>query len=423
MTDGVALIPSATYKTKSHDTLFPFRQDSNFHYLTGYNEDGALLVLCNNHASLKSILFVTPNDPHTELWTGRRMSATDVQKLTGVDEVIPMTEMDGKLSEFLIGHKKLYIDLFCNANFFNKMVDQCRKLSPKRSKVGHRSPEQFIDLTPVIGKLRLFKDSSEIENIKLACEISNKAHKMAMAQAKPGMNESRLQALMEYIFKCEGAQGPAYGTIIAGGNNATTLHYENNDMLLVDGELVLIDAGCEYNFYASDITRTFPVNGKFTPVQRDLYQLVLDAQIKAIDNISCGLTLNQNHDFTARIMTEGLIELKLLEGSVDENMEEKKYKKYFPHGLGHWMGVDVHDNTPSENEKDEEIQFKEGMVFTVEPGIYIPLDDETTKEEFRGIGIRIEDDILITKDGKENLTQSTPKSIEDIENACRAEPE
>ena len=416
--DGVALIPSGEEKIKSFDTGYPFRQDSNFNYLTGFDEPESLLVLCPNNKEGKTALFLRPKDKVAEMWEGRRLGLDKAKEAIGVDLVFSIHELDKKLPELLENHSKVFLDLFSNKPLVDKSLEHLRNLSGrKRSKIA--SPQKIVNLPPIIGMMRLKKDMEEISLIRKASAISSNAHKAAMAFTSPGKNEYEVQALMEYIFKKEGAQGSAYQSIVAGGNNANILHYINNNEILNNEDLLLIDAGCEFGLYASDITRTFPVNGTFSAAQRDVYQIVIEAQKKAMEESRPGNTLTQNHDAATKVLVQGLMDLKVLGGSLQEHLEKQSFKDYWPHGTGHWLGLDVHDNSPYINEEKSDIVFEEGMVFTIEPGLYLPLEDQKVPEDLRGIGIRIEDDVLITKNGHEVLTEDVPKEIEAVEEACQ----
>jgi Xaa-Pro aminopeptidase len=417
LTDGIALIPSAEYKTRSHDTDYPFRQDSNFKYLTGFLEPGALLLLCKNHPDFKTILFVRPKDHHAEIWSGRRLGVEAGQETLGVDKVHSILDLDKELPGYLQNHKNVYLDIFGDSIFFKKIISKSKILNDAK-KIKKYSPQNFFHLGNFLSKMRLIKEPWEIEQIKKANSISNLAHRAAMSLARPGILEFEVAAAMEYIFKKNGASHHAYESIVAGGDNANILHYTNNNEILKDGDLLLIDAGAEFNLYASDITRTFPVNKKFSGPQKALYEIVLNAQKAVIENSLPGKTLAENHQVALKILTQGLIDLKILKGGLDENLEKGNYKAYYPHGTGHWLGLDVHDHNPYLEEDLSEIKFKPGMVFTVEPGLYLGLNDQNIPQEFQGIGIRIEDDILITDNGNINLSREIPKEIKDVEEAC-----
>ncbi len=415
--DGIAIIPSAEFKTRSHDTDFPFRQDSNFKYLTGFLEPGSLLLLCKNHPDFKTVLFVRPKDKNAEVWSGRRLGVEKAQETLGVDKVHSILDLDKELPNYLQNHKNVYMDLFNDPKLLKKIISKCKSLTEAK-KIKKHAPKNFFHLNELLSKMRLFKDSWEIEQIRKAISISNLAHRAAMGLTQPGLLEYEVAAAMEFIFKKNGASHYAYESIVAGGDNANILHYTNNNEILKNGDLLLIDAGAEFNLYASDITRTFPINNKFSPAQKTVYEIVLSAQKAVIENSRPSQTLADNHQVALKILTQGLIDLKILKGSLEENLEKGNYKIYYPHGTGHWLGLDVHDYNPYLEEDLTEIKFRPGMVFTVEPGLYLSKDDQNIPMEFRGIGIRIEDDILITDKGHINLSSEIPKEIKDVEEAC-----
>lgn len=419
MHSGVAVIPSAQMQTRSNDTEFPFRQDSNFYYLTGFDEPGSLLLLCKNDKHSKSVLFLRESNPEMEMWIGKFLGVKEAVNRLDVDEAYDINELENILPELLKDHENLYIDNFSE----NEYIKSVKKVSSKlfHSRTVHISPRNFKHLNTLIEKMRLVKDPLEIEQIKKALSITKKAHHASMAMVKAGMKEYEIQAIIEYIFKKEGSEHDAYTSIVAGGDNANTLHYIKNSEILKDGELMLVDAGCEYNCYASDITRTTPVNGKFSPAQKDLYNGILDAQLKLIKMIKPGISKQLLQEKSELLLTQVMVDLKILKGSVEDLLKDKTFKKYYPHGIGHWMGLDVHDTCPYKDEKGNDILFEEGMVLTMEPGIYLPLDDTDIPKEFRGIGIRIEDDILVTKDGCENLSAGIAKTVDEIENICSKE--
>ena len=413
----MAIIPSSDHKTKSHDTDFPFRQDSNFNYLTGFGEPDSLLVVCKNHSEHDSFLFLRPKDKLAEIWNGRRLGIDKAQKELGIDKVFSIEDLDKELPNLLEGHQNVYLDMFYNRPLLEKILNYCQKIMYGKKKKKHK-PRNFINLPPLIGKMRLIKEAAEISILKKAASISNHAHRAAMAFASPGKNESEVGALMEYIFRKEGGHGNAYESIVAGGDNANILHYVDNNMALNDGELLLIDAGAEFHLYASDITRTFPVNGTYSSIQKELYEIVLNAEESAISQVEKGKILGDNHKVACIILAQGLKDLGVFKESVDEIIEKNLLREYYPHGTGHWLGLDVHDNSPYLTDDLNDIKFAPGMVCTVEPGLYFPKDDERVPQHLRGIGIRIEDDILVTDTGFDNLTQDIPKTIKEVEDAC-----
>jgi len=370
----VFLIKSAENKSRSNDTDYPYRQDSDFYYLSGFKEDKSALVFFNN----KVILFVQKKDKEMELWNGKRLGIKKAKKRFDVDEVYSIEKLDKFLK--------------------NKKIFKEKKL------------REFIH------KMRLIKSTSEIKLIQKAIDITAKSHHHAMGIKKSLKKEYELQAEIEYIFKNNGAYSDAYTSIVASGNNANTLHYIDNNHTLKDGDLILIDAGCEYEYYASDITRTIPVNGKFTSAQKDIYNLVLDTQIKIIKMIKPGVKRTNLQKKAERLLTAGMVKLGILDGDVKKLIKKKKHKKYYPHGIGHWMGIDVHDQAPYLDKNKKEIILKKGIVLTIEPGLYIDKDDKSVPKKYRGIGIRIEDDILVTKNGNINMSINISKNVCDIEN-------
>jgi Xaa-Pro aminopeptidase len=416
MEDGVALVPSAFMQMRSNDTEFPFRQESNFYYLTGFNEPDSLLLLFKNKKKSKTILFLRERDPEMEMWVGKRLGVKEGAKSLGVDEAYDINQLESTLPKLLEGYNSLYLDTFADNAYLETAKKVCTQLSHARGV--DISPRNFIHLNTLLEKMRLHKEPYEIEQIKKAMSITTQAHHAAMAMAKPGMKEYEIQAIIEYIFKKNGSEHDAYGTIVAGGNNANTLHYVENSMALGKHDLMLIDAGCEWNYYASDITRTTPVSGKFTAPQQALYEGILDAQLKIIKSIKPGISKQKLQHKSEILLTQVMIDLGILKGSVDELIEKKAHKKYYPHGIGHWMGLDVHDTCPYKYENGDEVVFEEGMVLTIEPAIYLPADDMDIPEAYRGIGIRTEDDIVITSKGYENLSAEIAKTVEEIEAMC-----
>ncbi len=416
--NSVFLIPSSNHKKKSHDTDYPFRQDSNFYYLTGFDEPHCLLVISNIEGKIKSTLFVRPKDEFLEMWSGRRLGPVAAKTDLKMDDVHSIEKLQKLLPSLLDGHQNLYIDFFDHKNLFEEVRKSVHSLTLRKKNKSY-IPNDWHHLPPIIGEMRLVKDQDEIKAMKKANKITKKAHEAAMALTRPGTNEREVDALLNYIFNKEGGNGQAYENIVASGDNANILHYVENNTLVKDGDLMLIDAGCQYNYYASDVTRTFPVNGVFSDNQKIIYEIVLSSQKKAIKAVKPGQTLAKIHEVASKELIKGLITLKLLKGTVAENFKSGKYKKFYPHGTGHWLGLDVHDNVPYLSEKLEDIKFKPGMVITVEPGLYFPAHDKKIPKKYRGIGIRIEDDILVTSKGYENLSENIPKEIKEVERACQ----
>lgn len=401
--NSVAVILSAQGMTRSNDTDYPYRQDSNFYYLSGFKEDNAALVFVKTKEVKKTILFVQKKDRTLELWSGERVGVKEAKKRFLVDEVYSIDDFYIYLKEFLRDKKNIYFQ----SNSKKRAIKKISKLT-KALKTKH-------DIVPLIHQMRLIKSPAEIEMIKESIAITAKAHHRAMKMDKKGKYEYQLQAEIEHEFKINAAYSDAYTSIVACGNSANTLHYIKNDQPLVSGELILIDAGCEHNYYASDITRTIPVNGKFTETQKELYNLVLNTQFRVIKMIKPQVKRSHLQEVAQKLLTKGMIELGILKGEYKKLIKKQKYKKYYPHGIGHWMGIDVHDPAPYKDDKHQEIPLQKGMVLTIEPGIYIDKDDKSVPKKYRGIGIRIEDNILVTKDGYKNLSQSIAKTIEEIE--------
>lgn len=414
--EGMGVVLSARNQMRSNDTEHPFRQDSNFYYLSGFEEDRSALLFVNGGGVRKVLLFVQPKDETMELWMGRRTGVDAAKEYFDVDEVHSIDEFENVVKEELKNRRRLYFDLFSDDEQYGVVKKQCEHLVHDRS--SKVSPRIFIDISEMIQTMRLIKDEHEITLIREAVSITKEAHHTAMRSASPGIHEFTLQADIEHVFRQHGAHSNAYMTIVAGGNNANTLHYINNRERFGEDDLVLIDAGCEFEMYASDITRTFPVSGKFTPPQRDIYEIVLDVQLRIIAIIRPGVTKQVLQEKSELWLTEGLVHLGVLEGIVSELIEAKKHKTYFPHGIGHWMGMDVHDPCPYVDENGDELPFEAGMVLTIEPGIYIREDDGEVPEIYRGIGIRTEDNILVTEDGCENLSGGIAKTVDEIEAMC-----
>ena len=322
-----------------------------------------------------------------------------------------------EIGQYLEGQKRIYIDLYSQPSLLQSVLQQTQTVI--RKKRGNIGPTQFFHIDEILGPMRLVKTENDLLFIRKAIEITNKSHRAAMAFAEPGKKEYEVQALIEFLFRKQGANGEAYGSIVAGGANANILHYVSNNDTLRDCDLLLIDAGCEYGYYASDVTRTFPINGKFSSEQKIIYELVLQSQLKCIEISKPGVTLEQIHQTAVKVLVSGLIDLKFLSGSVDEVIANESYKKFYPHRTGHWLGLDVHDLGPYRtSDGNDFVKTIPGMIYTIEPGLYIPADAQEAPPAFRGIGIRTEDDILITDTGFENLTKAIPKTISEIENAC-----
>jgi len=401
---SVGVLFSSGNKTRSNDTEYPFRQDSNFYYLSGFLEDNSCLVFIKKNKKVKTILFVHKKDKMQELWNGKRLGAEEAKKRFLVDEVYEYGEFNTKIKEYVKDKKALYYDFKLD---YSKV-----KILKRYSK----EVQSYENISSLIQKMRLIKSDAEIELIKKAISITKDAHHKAMSGASSLKYEYQLQAEIEYEFKRQGAYSDAYISIVACGNSANTLHYIDNNRVLKSGELILIDAGCEYKYYASDITRTIPVDGKFTPAQQELYGMVLKTQLEIIKMIRPKVKRSELQNRAVELLSQGMIDFGILNEPLKKVIKKELYKKYYPHGIGHWMGIDVHDEAPYKYENGREIPLKSGMVLTIEPGIYIDENDKDVPKKYRGIGIRIEDDILVTKKGCKNLSSGIAKSIEEVEN-------
>jgi Xaa-Pro aminopeptidase len=412
--DSVAIISSAREATRSNDTQYRYRQDSDFLYLTGFDEPEAIAVIAPSHKEHKYTLFVRPRDPEREIWDGRRAGVEGAKSEYGADAAFPISEFEEKLPDFLNGVTNLYYRIGNgHAELDETIINRIRQ-QRALGRRGMSAPQAIVDPATVIHEMRLFKSEEEIDFMQRAADIGAEGHIEAMKAARPGMKEYEIEALVEYVFRRNGASAPAYTSIVGGGVNATVLHYINNDATLTDGDLLLIDAGAEYRGYASDITRTFPVNGRFTPAQRDIYDLVLKTQVACIEKVRPGASVDELKNHSIELLTEGMVELGLLKGDPKKLIEEEKYKQFYMHGLGHFLGLDVHD-VGRYQIKDEARRLEPGMVMTVEPGLYIAVDTKDIPEKYLGIGVRIEDDVLVTENSNHVLSSKAPKEIEEIE--------
>ncbi len=412
MGKGVAILKGAPQQTRTNDTEYPYRQDSDFFYLTGYVEPGAACIIDPNNQDQPFTLFVLPQDPKKEVWTGWRLSFEETVQQYGADQALDITEFNNSALKAMTQASNVYTNLNHDREHQHKMLDQLRQVRGAVQRSGG-GPEGLQSIGSIVHNMRLIKDEHEIAIIQKAVDISHEAHVKAMQVCIPGLHEYQLQAVMESHFVFEGASGPAYTSIVASGDNATVLHYIKNDAVIKDGDLILIDAAAEYEMYAADITRTFPANGKFSEPQKALYSVILKAQKAVIAAAKPGVTFQELHDLDLRLLVEGMVEIGLLEGTPDEIIETASYQDYFMHKTGHWMGLDVHDMGMYMLDGKSRV-LEPGMVFTVEPGIYVNSNSDAP-ERYRGIGIRIEDDILITENGNKNFTEAVPKEISEIE--------
>ncbi len=405
---GIALVPTAGEVVRSRDSHFPFRHDSYFYYLCGFPEPDAVLALVAEADGDRHILFCREKNPEREIWDGFRYGPDAAREVFGFDAAYPLAEMDAVLADLVADRPALYTPLGQAAAWDRKVADLLNEVR-NRARTGVAAPEHIVDVRQALDAMRLVKDEHERSLMRRAAEISSGAHRRAMAATRPGWFEYQVEAELVHEFLRHGAQAVAYPSIVAGGPNACVLHYR-----------LLIDAGCEYQGYASDITRTFPVNGRFSGPQKDVYELVLAAQAACIDAVQPGAEFHDYHKVAERVLAQGLIDLGLVAGTLDEVLESGSYKQFYMHRAGHWLGMDVHD-AGRYQAQGASIRLAPGMVLTVEPGIYIRRA-ENVPEAFWDIGVRIEDDLLVTDTGSENLTQATPRTVAEVEDACRREP-
>jgi len=413
---GFFLFPANEVYSRNHDVDYPFRQESNFYYLSGFDEPGSWLVLApqsEGSKKYKTILFVQERDKTRELWEGERYGVDRAISVFGADEAYLTKDFEKKLPDLLLGVEEIFY-----RTGFNEAVDRMVLAHNRRSmemmgRTG-RGMASIHDWKRVLGELRLYKAPEEIENLRAAGKASAEAHRVLMETLRPGMTEFDAESILEFEMKRRGCRRMGYGTIAAGGSNATCLHYTANNEVLKSGDLLLVDAGGESDYYTADITRTFPIGKKFSPQQKAIYELVLSAQKKGIDMVKPGIKLWDIHEAVTLVLAQGLVDLGILKGKPEESIQNGALKRFWPHGTGHWLGMDVHDMGAYKIGKEQRT-LEPGMVFTVEPGLYFQLDDRDYPDEYRGIGIRIEDNILVTQKGYENFTPLAPKEVVDIE--------
>jgi Xaa-Pro aminopeptidase len=459
--DSLAIVPGAGETVRNADTHFEFRQDSDFFFLTGFDEPDAVAVINPGHAKERFVLFVRPRDREMEVWNGRRAGVEGAVARYGADAAYPVAELDAKLREYAVDRAAIVYRLG-NPLHDSRVTRLIAEMRSARAR-GLLAPTRIDDPGPILHELRLRRSPEELARQRRACQISRDAHIEAMRYARPGQHEYEVQAALEFVFKTGGSPRNAYPSIVASGPNATILHYSENTRRMEDGDLLLIDAGCEWGYHAADITRTFPVNGRFTPPQRRIYEVVLRAQQAAIDAARPGARYEAMHEAARRALVEGLVDLKLLPRGVEDSLAMHHYREFYMHGTGHWLGMDVHD-VGDYRVRRQSRALEPGMVLTVEPGLYFDparesvtyrlreyseeevwerrvrlglaaakkIEDEEKARagavehpvppEYRGIGVRIEDDVLITEGGAEILTAGTPKTIEDVERTCAEAP-
>jgi len=411
---GLALVPTAPEVPRNRDSLYPFRHDSYFYYLTGFPEPEAVVALVAGPDGDRHLLFCRERNEEREIWDGFRYGPDAAREIFGFDEAHPISALADKLPQMASDRPALFtpLGLF---DAWDRRVTEVLNEVRNRVRTGVSAPDEVIDVRATLDTMRLVKDEHELALMRRACAISSAAHRRAMACTRPGMFEYQVEAELVHEFLREGAQAVAYSSIVASGPNACVLHYRDNNRQMNDGELLLIDAGCEFQGYASDVTRTFPVNGRFSGPQKAVYELVLASQLACIDAVKPGVPFHDYHRVAERVLAQGFIDLGLIAGSLDAALESGSYKQFYMHRAGHWLGMDVHD-AGLYQVQGESMQLVPGMVLTVEPGAYIrPADN--VPEAFWNIGVRIEDDVLVTGDGVDNLTSATPKSVEDVERA------
>ena len=409
--NSAVVIAGASTQYRNADSSHAFRQDSNFWYLSGFNEaESTLVLLVNENNNVQSIVFVPEKDELKEIWDGYRAGPEGAMKDHDFDLAFNNTEIDQRLPDLLAGHNQVFYPVGKSKTLDADIIEWIKSA---KSKDRHSSAIDIADASSKVGNQRLIKDEDEIKIMKKACQISAEAHVEAMKFVKPGMTEQEMEAFYQYEFSKRGGRFSAYTPIVAGGENACVLHYVENSKPLIDGELLLVDAGCEFELYASDITRTFPINGKFTAPQLAIYEVVLEAQVKSIEAISTNNNVMDAQTISEKVITQGLIDLGILQGSMEELYAAGAFKDFYMHKIGHWLGIDVHD-AGDYMEDGDYMKFKPGMVTTVEPGIYISSSADV-EDKWKGIGIRIEDDILVTAEGNENLTAFVPSDPKEIE--------
>ncbi len=413
---SVAILPAAPVRIRNRDAEYSYRQDSDFHYLTGFPEPEAVVVLIPKRKHAEYILFCRERDPEMETWHGRRAGLAGAMEEYGADDAFPITDIDDILPGLLENCERVFYAMGCNPGFDKQVNGWVNQLRDK-ARAGVHTPGEFVALDHLLHDMRLYKSRTEITAMRKAAKISAKAHKRAMQVTKPGMMEYEIEAEFQHHYKKNGCER-AYLTIVGGGENGCILHYTENDAELRNGDLLLIDAGAENDLYAADITRTFPINGKFSPEQKALYQIVLDAQLAAIKKVKPGNHWNDPHEAAIKVITKGLIKLGLLKGNLRTLIKEQAHRTFYMHRTGHWLGMDVHD-VGDYKVGDVWRELEPGMVLTVEPGLYIAPGTKVGKravaKKWQGIGIRIEDDVLVTKDGCDILSKDAPKTVNDIE--------
>ncbi|MBV6290131.1 Xaa-Pro aminopeptidase [Pseudomonas aegrilactucae] len=411
--NSIAILPAAAVAIRNRDVEHVYRQDSDFQYLSGFPEPEAVIALIPGREHGEYVLFCRERNPERELWDGLRAGQEGAVRDYGADDAFPITDIDDILPGLIEGRDRVYSAMGSHPEFDRHLMEWINTIRSKAN-LGAQPPNEFVALDHLLHDMRLYKSAAEVKVMREAAAISARAHVRAMQACRAGLHEYSLEAELDYEFRKGGAKMPAYGSIVAAGRNGCILHYQQNDAPLKDGDLVLIDAGCEIDCYASDISRTFPVSGRFSPEQKAIYELVLKAQAAAFAVIAPGKHWNHAHEATVQVITQGLVELGLLKGSVAQLIETEAYRAFYMHRAGHWLGLDVHD--VGEYKVGGQWRVLEpGMALTVEPGIYIGADNQSVAKKWRGIGVRIEDDVVVTKQGCEILTSGVPRTVVEIE--------
>jgi Xaa-Pro aminopeptidase len=411
---AIAVLPAAPVLLRNGDVDHEYRQDSDFYYLTGFDEPESALVL--DASAHKVTLFVRARDREREVWDGPRAGVEGARERFGADEAFVVNELEEKLPELLQNHVRVYYRLGGRRRFDERLLDAIDRVRA-RQRTGATAPSEIVDPGIILHEMRLRKSDDEVDRMRTAARITGEAHALAMQRARPGMREYEVEALLIDTFRRHGSERTAYGSIVGSGPNACVLHYRKNDRPIEAGDLLLIDAGCEYGYYASDVTRTFPVGRDFSPEQQAIYELVLEAQCEGIAATRPGTTLDEIHRLCVEVISRGLARLGLLAGDVREIVEQQRYKRFFMHRTSHWLGMDVHD-VGAYFRNGSARPLEQGMVLTVEPGIYIAPDDQSVPSNWRGIGVRIEDDVVVTGAGHDVLTANIPKAVDDVRRAC-----
>ena len=414
---GAGIFPSAPTAIRNGDVDHEYRQDTDFYYLTGFEEPGSVAVLVPGHPEHRFVLFVQPRDREREIWTGFRAGPEGALQDYGADAAFTIDKIDEELPKLLGNSDRIYYRFGGDPSFDGRLVALMRRFQRERQRNGS-GPSAVIDPAELLHEMRLTKTADDLVLLRRAVEITCEGHLAALRAIKPGAYEYEVEAALSYIFRKSGSPRHGYPPIVASGPNATVLHHTSNRRQIAGGDLVLIDAGAEYGYYTGDVTRTLPANGRFTPEQEELYALVLEAQLEAIKEVRPGGTFIDPHNRAVRILTQGLLRLGLLEGDLEQLIKEETFNKFYMHRTSHWLGMDVHDAGPYKV-GDEWRKLEPGMVLTVEPGLYVAMDAEGVDPRYRGIGIRIEDDVLVTREGNEVLSAGVAKTFEEIEEAMK----